>query len=41
MAAVQNAMLAKLPYQRPRDAVIARLTVAEGLGSLLSNTPAP
>ena len=41
MAVVQTAMLAKLPYQRLRDAVIAHLTVAEGLGPLFSNTPAP
>jgi hypothetical protein len=31
------AMLAGLPYQRLRDAVIAHLTMAEGLGMLLSN----
>jgi pyruvate/2-oxoglutarate dehydrogenase complex dihydrolipoamide dehydrogenase (E3) component len=37
MAAVQTAMLAGLPYQRLRDAVIAHLTMAEGLGLLLSN----
>jgi pyruvate/2-oxoglutarate dehydrogenase complex dihydrolipoamide dehydrogenase (E3) component len=36
MAAVQTAMLAELPYQRLRDAVIAHLTMAEGLGPLLS-----
>jgi pyruvate/2-oxoglutarate dehydrogenase complex dihydrolipoamide dehydrogenase (E3) component len=41
MAVVQTAMLANLPYPRLRDAVIAHLTVAEGLGPLLSNTPAP
>ena len=39
MAAVQTAMLADLPYQRLRDAVIAHLTIAEGLGSLFSNVP--
>jgi pyruvate/2-oxoglutarate dehydrogenase complex dihydrolipoamide dehydrogenase (E3) component len=39
MAAVQTAMLGELPYQRLRDAVIAHLTIAEGLGSLLSNVP--
>jgi len=39
MAAVQTAMLAGLPYQRLRDAVIAHLTMAEGLGALLSNVP--
>ena len=37
MAAVQTAMLAKLPYPHLRDAVIAHLTMAEGLGPLLSN----
>jgi len=37
IAAVQTAMLAGLPYQRLRDAVIAHLTMAEGLGMLLSN----
>jgi pyruvate/2-oxoglutarate dehydrogenase complex dihydrolipoamide dehydrogenase (E3) component len=39
MAVVQTAMLAKLPYPRLRDAVIAHLTMAEGLGPLLANTP--
>ena len=39
MAAVQTAMLAGLPYQRLRDAVITHLTYAEGLGPLLSNVP--
>ncbi|MGH8256058.1 MAG: FAD-dependent oxidoreductase [Steroidobacteraceae bacterium] len=37
MAAVQTAMLANLPYSVLRDAVIAHLTVAEGLGPLLAN----
>jgi pyruvate/2-oxoglutarate dehydrogenase complex dihydrolipoamide dehydrogenase (E3) component len=37
MAAVQTAMLANLPYPTLRDAVITHLTVAEGLGPLLSN----
>jgi pyruvate/2-oxoglutarate dehydrogenase complex dihydrolipoamide dehydrogenase (E3) component len=41
MAAVQTAMLAKLPYPRLRDAVISHLTMAEGLGLLFSNTPPP
>jgi pyruvate/2-oxoglutarate dehydrogenase complex dihydrolipoamide dehydrogenase (E3) component len=41
MAVVQTAMLAKLPYQRLREAVIAHLTMAEGLGPLFSNTPLP
>ena len=40
VAAVQTAMLANLPYPRLRDAVIAHLTVAEGLGPLLGSVPA-
>jgi pyruvate/2-oxoglutarate dehydrogenase complex dihydrolipoamide dehydrogenase (E3) component len=40
VAAVQTAMLAGLPYQRLRDAVITHLTIAEGLGPLLANVPA-
>jgi hypothetical protein len=39
MAAVQTAILAELPYQPLRDAVIAHLTMAEGLGPLLSSVP--
>jgi pyruvate/2-oxoglutarate dehydrogenase complex dihydrolipoamide dehydrogenase (E3) component len=39
MAAVQTAMLAGLSYSKLRDAAIAHLTVAEGLGPLLSNVP--
>lgn len=39
MAAMQTAMLADLPYPTLRDAVIAHLTVAEGLGPLLANVP--
>ena len=39
MAAVQTAMLAELPYSKLRDAVLAHLTMAEGLGPLLSNVP--
>jgi pyruvate/2-oxoglutarate dehydrogenase complex dihydrolipoamide dehydrogenase (E3) component len=39
MAAVQTAMLASLPYWRLRDAVIAHLTMAEGLGLLFANIP--
>jgi pyruvate/2-oxoglutarate dehydrogenase complex dihydrolipoamide dehydrogenase (E3) component len=39
MTAVQTAMPAGLPYQRLRDAVIAHLTMAEGLGPLLSSVP--
>jgi pyruvate/2-oxoglutarate dehydrogenase complex dihydrolipoamide dehydrogenase (E3) component len=40
MAAMQTAMLAGLPYQKLRDAVISHLTFAEGLGPLLSNVRA-
>ena len=40
MTVVQTAMLAGLPYSTLRDAVIAHPTMAEGLGSLLSNVPA-
>jgi pyruvate/2-oxoglutarate dehydrogenase complex dihydrolipoamide dehydrogenase (E3) component len=39
MAVVQTAMLAELPYTTLRDAVIAHLTMAEGLGFLLLNVP--
>ncbi|HEX3382929.1 MAG TPA: FAD-dependent oxidoreductase, partial [Paraburkholderia sp.] len=39
MAAMQTAMLADLPYQKLRDAVISHLTFAEGLGPLLSKVP--
>jgi pyruvate/2-oxoglutarate dehydrogenase complex dihydrolipoamide dehydrogenase (E3) component len=39
MAAVQTAMLAELPYTSLRDAVFTHLTIAEGLGPLLSNVP--
>src|SRR5262245_23107577 len=39
MAAVQAAMLAELPYPKLRDAALAHLTMAEGLGPLLSNVP--
>jgi pyruvate/2-oxoglutarate dehydrogenase complex dihydrolipoamide dehydrogenase (E3) component len=39
MAAVQTAMLANLRYPVLREAVIAHLTVAEGLGPLLANVP--
>jgi pyruvate/2-oxoglutarate dehydrogenase complex dihydrolipoamide dehydrogenase (E3) component len=39
MAVVQTAMLGEVPYPRLRDAVIAHLTVAEGLGLLFSNLP--
>jgi pyruvate/2-oxoglutarate dehydrogenase complex dihydrolipoamide dehydrogenase (E3) component len=36
---IQTAMLAELPYPKLRDAVIAHLTTAEGLGALLGNVP--
>jgi pyruvate/2-oxoglutarate dehydrogenase complex dihydrolipoamide dehydrogenase (E3) component len=39
MSVVQVAMLAGLPYMKLRDAVIAHLTMAEGLGPLLGNVP--
>jgi pyruvate/2-oxoglutarate dehydrogenase complex dihydrolipoamide dehydrogenase (E3) component len=41
MAAVQTAMLAKLRYPVLREAVIAHLTIAEGLGPLFANVPLP
>jgi pyruvate/2-oxoglutarate dehydrogenase complex dihydrolipoamide dehydrogenase (E3) component len=41
MAVVQTAMLAGLPYSTLRDAVLAHPTMAEGLGMLFSNVPAP
>ena len=39
MAVIQTAMLAGLPYPKLRDALIAHLTTAEGLGRLLGNVP--
>jgi len=39
MAAVQTAMLAKLPYQELCDAVLTHPTMAEGLGPLFENVP--
>jgi pyruvate/2-oxoglutarate dehydrogenase complex dihydrolipoamide dehydrogenase (E3) component len=39
MTTIQTAMLAGLPYPKLRDAVIAHLTTAEGLGALLGNVP--
>ena len=39
LAAIQTAMLAGLPYPKLRDAVLAHLTTAEGLGALLENVP--
>jgi len=40
LAALQTAMLAGLPYPKLRDALIAHMTTAEGLGLLLGNVPA-
>jgi pyruvate/2-oxoglutarate dehydrogenase complex dihydrolipoamide dehydrogenase (E3) component len=40
LAAMQTAMIAELPYQKLRDAVISHLTIAEGLGPLLAKLPA-
>jgi pyruvate/2-oxoglutarate dehydrogenase complex dihydrolipoamide dehydrogenase (E3) component len=39
VAAIQTAMLAGLPYPKLRDAVIAHMTTAEGLGLLFGNVP--
>ena len=39
LAAVQTAMIAELPYTKLRDAVIAHLTYAEGLGPLCAGIP--
>ena len=39
MTAVEMAMLGNLPYPRLRGAVIAHLTIAEGLGALFANVP--
>ena len=39
MAAVQTAILAELPYQALRDAILTHPTMAEGLGSLFENVP--
>ena len=39
LAAVQTAMIADLPYTKLRDAVIAHLTYAEGLGPLFAGIP--
>jgi pyruvate/2-oxoglutarate dehydrogenase complex dihydrolipoamide dehydrogenase (E3) component len=39
MAVIQTAMLAGLPYPKLRNAAIAHLTTAEGLGPLLGNVP--
>jgi len=40
MAAVQTAMLAKLPYTGLRDAILAHPTMAEGLTVLFAAVPA-
>ena len=40
MAVIQTAMLAGLPYPKLRDAVLAHLTVAEGLGPLFERVQA-
>jgi len=39
MAVVQTAMLARMPHTGLRDAIIAHLTMAEGLVALFSNVP--
>jgi pyruvate/2-oxoglutarate dehydrogenase complex dihydrolipoamide dehydrogenase (E3) component len=39
VAVVQAAMLANLPYQKLRDAILAHPTMAEGLGPLFKNVP--
>jgi pyruvate/2-oxoglutarate dehydrogenase complex dihydrolipoamide dehydrogenase (E3) component len=39
MAAVQTAMLANLPYQKLRDAILTHPTMAEGLGPLFDTVP--
>ena len=39
LTAIQTAMLAGMPHPKLRDAVIAHLTTAEGLGPLLGNVP--
>jgi hypothetical protein len=38
--AVQTAILAKLPYQTLRDAILTHPTIAEGLGALFEGIPA-
>jgi pyruvate/2-oxoglutarate dehydrogenase complex dihydrolipoamide dehydrogenase (E3) component len=40
MAAVQVAMMARLPYTALRDAIITHPTMAEGLNALFGNVPA-
>ena len=41
LAAMQMAILAKLPCPAVRDAIFAHPTMAEGLGSLFANVPQP
>jgi pyruvate/2-oxoglutarate dehydrogenase complex dihydrolipoamide dehydrogenase (E3) component len=40
MAAVQTAMVGRMPYTALRDAIFAHPTIAEGLLFLLSQVPA-
>ena len=39
LAIANQGMLAELPYPKLRDAIIAYLATAEGLGLLLENVP--
>ena len=39
MVAIQAAMIAGLPFQKLRDAIIAHLTIAEGFGPLFGSIP--
>jgi len=39
LAAVQIAMMARLPYTAIRDAVLTHPTMAEGLNALFGNVP--
>ena len=41
LAAMQMAILAKVPYPMVRDAIFAHPTMAEGLGALFANVPRP
>jgi hypothetical protein len=41
MAAVQVAMVGRMPYTTLRTAIFAHPTAAEGLTALLSGTPVP
>jgi hypothetical protein len=40
MAAMQTAMLGRLPYTILRDAMLAHPTISEGLKQLLATVPA-